>query len=216
MMDQKRRHERSELTVTASYRRKMSPQTLKHTVPTTSDSPTTHYLHKESHLEPACTPKRNHTGNTRRDLQPTMPSFGERRLKIAASNLPTRDQQPYRKSAPPPEKRLQVDKKVESTSEAYPSPQNQSTSSLDQTALSSQPPEHAKTHPQLTNLDAPPPKTAERQIHSPAPKLLRKPTPTSHTERMTKPRQVTRILTRHYLEETPPRKKKILRTEISE
>ncbi|KAL0690015.1 hypothetical protein Bca4012_089693 [Brassica carinata] len=91
MMDQKRRHERSELTVTASYRRKMSPQTLKHTVPTTSDSPTTHYLHKESHLEPACTPKRNHTGNTRRDLQPTMPSFGERRLKIAASNLPTRD-----------------------------------------------------------------------------------------------------------------------------
>ncbi|CAF2075873.1 unnamed protein product [Brassica napus] len=44
-------------------------------------------------------------------------------------------EQPYRKSAPPPEKRLQVDKKVESTSEAYPSPQNQSTSSLDQTAL---------------------------------------------------------------------------------
>ncbi|WZY72670.1 hypothetical protein YC2023_004910 [Brassica napus] len=116
MMDQKRRHERSELTVAMSYRKEMRPQTLKHTVPTTSDSPTTHHLHKESHLEPACTPKRNHTSSM---IKGYFHGFAL----------------PDRKSAPPPEKRLRVDKKVESTSEAYPSPQNQSTSSLDQTAL---------------------------------------------------------------------------------
>ncbi|WZZ17943.1 hypothetical protein YC2023_111032 [Brassica napus] len=77
--------------VAASYRRERRSHTLKHTVPTASDRPTCHNPHKESHLELACPPKKNHTGNTRRKQQPAMPSFGEGRLKITASNFPTRN-----------------------------------------------------------------------------------------------------------------------------
>ena len=52
---------------------------------------TSHNLHRETHLGLARSPKKNRTGSTRRDLQPAMPSYGEGRLKITASNLPTCD-----------------------------------------------------------------------------------------------------------------------------
>ncbi|CAN7059194.1 unnamed protein product [Brassica rapa subsp. trilocularis] len=56
-----------------------------------------------------------------------MPSYGEGRLKIAASNP-----QPVT-VAPPPEKRHQVNKKAERSSEAYPSPHTQSANTKTQT-----------------------------------------------------------------------------------
>ncbi|CDY21486.1 BnaC03g27110D [Brassica napus] len=86
-----------------------------------------HNLHRETHLGLARSPKKNRTGNTRRDLQPAMPSYGEGRLKIAASNLPPPN------PAPPPEKRHQVNKKAERSSEAYPTPQTQSANTKTQT-----------------------------------------------------------------------------------
>ncbi|KAF3596533.1 hypothetical protein DY000_02021482 [Brassica cretica] len=90
-MDQRRRRKRSEQPSYHELRRERRLQTLKHTAPTASDRPTCHNPHKESHLELACPPKRNQTGSTRREQQPAMPLFRERKLKIAASNPLTRD-----------------------------------------------------------------------------------------------------------------------------
>ena len=142
-MDQRQRNERSEESVAASYRRERRPQTLKHTAPAASDRPTSHNLHRETHLGLARSPKKNRTGSTRRDLQPAMPSYGEGRLKIAASNpqpvtvyihLTERSkEQSDMKRAPPPEKRHQVNKKAERSSEAYPTPHTQSANTKTQT-----------------------------------------------------------------------------------